>query len=332
MPTGTDRATVNQLTQIGMEVTPGTSVAATKLLESTTIEPGIKANFKEFKAQGRKRPFLVVPGKEWTESKLTGAMCYAEIIYWLSSAKGAISSTLHTAGTISHDWNWTDSLQGNVNIQTFTIESGDSVRAGKSAYNFVNDWGWKVTRDACDFSGGLTSQAYQDNITLTPAGGVAPIGAAPILPEHWSFYLDTTSGGIGGTQLVDVMSAEFQEGSIYGTFWPLNRTLTSFSKHIDLGPKTTFKLAMEADSVGMSPLAFMRLGSSCYIRAQAQGPFIEGAIPYVFQQDMAVKVSGIQPFADEAGVYKVEWTFTPVEDTVWTKSYSILVTNGLTTL
>lgn len=36
-----DRYSVNQNVQIGLEVTPGTSVTATKLLESVNLESGI---------------------------------------------------------------------------------------------------------------------------------------------------------------------------------------------------------------------------------------------------------------------------------------------------
>lgn len=332
MATGTERATVNQIVQIGMESTPGTTVAATKLIQSTDVSPGIKLNSKSFRAGGRKYPYLTVPGREWVEAKLDGPASYNELSYWLSSVASLVSTATHSGGTLSKDWVITPALTGNSTIQTFTVEKGDSIRAMKFGYGLLTGISLDYSRDAVDFSGNMIGQRLSDNITLTASGSVTAIAKQPILGSDVNWYIDTTAGGIKGTQASNVVKATFDYSDVFGTYWPMVRTNTSFAKHIDLAPKATLKLEMEADSVGMSPLSGSRIGSTFYIVADAQGQIIEGSIPYQLELRMACQVASIEAFGDEDGVYKIGWNFNIIEDTTLAYAWKATVVNQLATL
>lgn len=326
----TTRADVNQIAQLGMEATPGAGATATKILMATSVDPGIKYTGKHFRAQGRKHTLLVVPAEEYVDGKFQGEASYSEIIYWLAGIVGKTTPVVHTGGTSSQDWTFTSVLTGNAAPQTFTIEKGDATRAFKFDYGLVTGLTMKMSHKSVDMSGTLVGQSIQDGITMST--GTTEIAEQPILPIHFNHYLDTSAGNIGTTQLLSVMEADFSHTAVYGTYWPMNRANNSFTKHVDLAPKTELKVTMEADSVGMSPLTNARAGSTLYYRAQAQGPIIEGAIPYALTLDMAVKVASITNFSDKEGIYAIEYTFEIVEDSALGKAFSAVVTNTATTL
>jgi len=52
----------------------------------------------------------------------------------------------------------------------------------------------------------------------------------------------------------------------------------------------------------------------------------------LFRHDMAVKVSNVSDFADNGGVYAIEWELTLVEDGGWGKAQTGTVTNLITAL
>lgn len=328
--TGTERASVNQVAQIGLESTPGTGVAATKLIEQTDFSVTPKYQSKSFRAQGRKHTLVVVPAKEWTEAKLSGPLSYTESIYWFSGCIAAVTPSTHPSGSTSKDWVFTPPLTGNATIQPYTVEKGDAIRAMKFTYGLMTGFGIKATRDSVEFSGDMMGQAITDGITLT--GSLTGVGVQPVLPLHINWYMDSTAGGIGGTQLNDVLEGDFQSTGYFGPYWPMKRTSTSFTKHIDMAPKTTFKMKMEADAVGMSPLVNARVGSTLYFQMDAQGAIIESAIPYEMKLNFAAKIASIGAFSDDAGVYAIEWNFEVVEDTGLTYPFQITVTNAISAL
>src|SRR5258708_27106289 len=87
------RATVNQRVQIGAEVTttPGTTVAANKLLQCFDWQFGINADVKFYRPTGRKYDTVQEENTEWVDGTMTGPMDFNGILYPLLSACGAIT-------------------------------------------------------------------------------------------------------------------------------------------------------------------------------------------------------------------------------------------------
>lgn len=326
-----DRYSVNQNVQIGLEVTPGTGVVATKLLESVNLESGIKFESKQYRAIGRKYDAAVVPGREYTEAKLSGDITYTETIYPLAAMFGAVTPS--SVGTLCKGWVWTPALSGSYTPQTLTVEQGDSVRAHKFAYGHCSALGFKFARDAVTLSGSLIGQQISDGIALST--GCTSVGIIPVLGQHVNVYMDSTSATLGNTALTSVMEADFDISGVYGQFWPLVRANNSFGQKVDKAPKVESKLLLEADTVGMGLLSNARGGTTNYFRIEAQGAVIDTTptvTNYLFQIDFAAKVSAVAPFADKDGIYAVEYTLDIVEDQTWTKAYQITVQNTLSAL
>ena|SRR5579883_1076991 len=127
-----DIATVNNIVQIGVEATPGTSVAATKLLQALSIEPAIKADIKTFRPMGGKFATIAALGKEWIEAKLSGAANYTELVYPLASAFSYAAPTqISPPSGQAYRWTFTPSQSATDTIKTYTVELGSSVRAHK---------------------------------------------------------------------------------------------------------------------------------------------------------------------------------------------------------
>lgn len=326
-----DRTTVNQVTQIGVETTHGTTVAATKILEAIQIEPGIKSTNKSHRSQGRKHTAVVTQGKELVEFKASGEADYAEMVYPFSSALGAATITTPVGGTNSRQWLFAPPLTGNTSVVTYTVEKGDSVRAFKFGYGLFTGVDLKFSRDSVDFSGDGIGQLLSDGITMTP--GLSPVGLLPILGDQVNYYVDTTQAGLGGTQFLDCLEAEFSWSGAYGQYWPMVRANPSFTRHTDLAPSANFKMTVQANAAGMAYVSDLRNGDKKYIRVEAIGPVaLEATIYPTLTIDMCASVSNVGAFADKDGIYAYEITWEIVEDATWNHACEITLINSLTAL
>src|SRR6266567_8438388 len=192
-----NRATINVKTQVGVESTAGTAVAANKVLQAFDFKTGIKPAITMIGASGRKYDSSQEENKEWMAGTLSGSMDFNHLPYLLSSAWGIITPAAHGASTTAKDWVGTPPVTGSVTPQTYTFEQGESVRAHKFTYGLVNKFGYNFTRDDTACSGDLIGQPLSDGITMT--GSPTLVALAPIASKYWNIYLDATSAGLGTT-------------------------------------------------------------------------------------------------------------------------------------
>jgi hypothetical protein len=327
-----ERASVNQRIQIGVESASGTGVTATKIVECFDFKPAIKADAKTYRGTGRRWASVAEENREWMEIPVSGNLDYQGIVYMISGPFGAATITTHPTGTLSKDWVWTPALTGAITPKTYTIEQGDAVRAHKWVYGLFTSWGYKGSRADFTCDGTMIGQLLQDNITMTSSP--TTVALAPVVGKHVNLYVDATSGGIGGTQFTKAFTIEYKYDGGFGPFWALNRTNTSWTGHVDIAPKNTFKMTVEADSQGMGPIANLQAGSTIYVRVDAVGPIIEATIPYAMQHDMACKVLNVDPFGDQDGIFTIGYECEIIEDAAWStgQSQKLTVTNQVAAL
>jgi hypothetical protein len=332
------RSTINQNTQIVAEATPGTILPATRLLRWGNWKFGIEAETKMYRGTGRKYAVSSALNKEWSKGSVDGPLDFNAAIYPLNGAMGtgtiAASGTSATAKTHT----FIPPISGNTSNKTFSIENGETAtRAQKFAYGLFTKFGYKGTRSEFTCNAELIGQLTSDNITMTTAG-LTTIALAPSSGNQWNVWMDATSAGLGTTQLVNVVDIEFDMSDIYGPAWFINRSMPSWTAHIDKPPKTTFKITQEADANGMLPLADMRAGTTKYIRAEAQGNQIAadgpGAVYNSFVHDMAVKFTKPTEYKDADGIYAIGWECEIIEDSAWGsgQAQKLVITNLLTAL
>ncbi|MEO6892515.1 MAG: hypothetical protein ABI324_26325 [Ktedonobacteraceae bacterium] len=333
-----ERTSANQRVQIGPESTTalGTSVAAGKLLECFDFTFGIQADVNFYTPTGRKYANVQEENTEWTDIAITGNLDYNGVIYLLAGIMGSSSVAAHLASATAKDWVYTPPLSTpSVVPQTYTIQQGDAIRAHQAAYGLVTEFAYKGTRKDFSCSAKMIAQPITDGITLTASP--TAVALSPVVAKQVNVYLDTTSAGLGATQLTRALSVDYTMTNTYGPLWVLNRTTTGWAAHVDLVPKATVKLKVEADANGMAMLGYLQTGTTYWLRVDALGTTAiagdgPGNIFAEFKHDMAVKFGKPSTFSDDQGVYAIEWELTVVEDPTWAKAQTITVTNLLAAL
>lgn len=326
--------TINQKVQIGAESNTalGTVVPAGKVLQCFDFTWGIAGDISQYTPTGRKYIAEQEENTEWVDITVGGDMDYNGVIYPLGSAMGAISPVNHGASTTAKDWIFTPPVTGSIVPQTYTLQQGDAVRAHQVSYGVFTDFGYKGTRKDLTISGKMIAQPITDGATLTATP--TEIALAPVVSKQINVYLDPTSGALGTTQLLKVLSVDYSISNLYGPLWVFNRANIGYTAHVDLMPKCSIKLKVEADAAGMALLGYLQSGTTYFLRVQALGAVIDtpNSVNNTFQHDMAIKIGKPSTFSDDQGVFAIEWECAIVEDSGWGKSQLFTVTNLITAL
>lgn len=325
-----DRASVFEGIQIGVESTPGTSVPANKRLLATMISPSITTEPNEFAPTGYKYETVVVNGKEWTEGGIEGVGSYIDPIYLFSSAFGTAVITTPATGVTARDWNWTPLTTGPDVAKTYTIEQGSTVRAEKFSGAIVNSLSMSYARSGISVGGSMMGQLTTDGITLTAAP--TDIALVPIIPNQVDIFLDDTFATIGTTKLTRCIEAGWELTDKNGPIWPLNSTNTSYAASIETKPQGSANLTLGADSSGMALLPKMRAGQTMFLRIKATGSIIETTIPYLHQVDIAVKILNPGEKGDSDGLRTIPWQFRAVHDSTMAGAFRLKHTAPLAAL
>lgn len=324
-----ERSTIFQTVQLGVEVTPGTAVAANKKLQGLSIEPSPQTEVDTFRPMGTKFPTLTQLGKDWTQAALSGRPLYSELVYVLASVlKTATPSSLGGA-PVAYSWTFTPTGSASDTPQTYTVEHGDG-RADKFAYGLIREFGITINRGEVSLAGQMIGQVLSDGITLT--GSPTALTVDPVYPTHWTIYSDTTSGGLGTTKLGRVIEAEWKIENRWGPLWVVDASLPSWVAHVETEPNLSLRLKVEADANGMAWLARARDSATRFVRLEAIGSVISGANNRRVRIDQACKVSNVGSFADEDGVYAIEFTLAGVHDATWGKNVEVNVINEVSAL
>lgn len=324
-----ERASVTQAVQIGVETTPGTSVAANKLLAYIGIEPGQELDMQRFRPMGQKFASALVPGREWVSFGVSGVGSYSELIYPFCSIFQSVTPVV--VGATGQTWTFAPAARAEDTIKTYTIEQGGAVRAHKFSYALFNELTLGFSRDGIAVGGSGFGQRITDGVTMTASP--TAVEDKPILPTQVDVFIDPTSVALGTTKMTRVLQANFSFGSRFAPVWNLDSTALSYAAHVETEPSFTLELVMAADAQGMANLPIQRGGTTQFIRVVATSPDLAGTgAPYKLMIDMAAKVSASGGFGDTDGLYTKNWTFEAVYDATWAKAVQIALTNKQATL
>lgn len=328
-----ERSSITQSVQIGVEVTPGTPVAATKRLGSLGIAIGPATSFNTLRPIGQKYASLNILGQEWTEADLEGSPVYTELPYAFSSVVDTPTiAQIMDGATPSGAYRWTfeSSTFGDDAPKTFTVEQGSAFRAHRVSNCILTEFGMEWSREEISLSGSWLAKALEDGVTLT----AAPTGFAqiPVKPADLSVYLDPEFADLGTTKLLRALKGEFSIADRFNPLWVVDAAQSSFVATVEGEPTVEFKMTQMADAAGMANLLSMRNGETVFLRLQGRGPKIYTGIAtpvgdqyHMVTIDVAGQVKDVSSFDDEDGVYAVEWTFGAVHDSAWGKAFSIEV-------
>lgn len=343
------RSTASQVSQIGLEATPGTAVAATRRLGSLTITPSITAEAEPFRPEGMKFPTLVVLNKEWAEVEGEGIPTYEEVIVPLSGAvdTATVSQVMDGATpTGAYEWVFVPETATPDAPKTFTLERGQHLeQVEKFTHMLFTSFGLEISRGEVTMSAGGFAKRATTGTTAT-TGLNTPTALTPIAPGHWSVYMADTQAALSSgaasdpaKRLARIISANPTIEDRFNPAWFVNQSEDSFTTFTESpdGVGGEFGMTVEADAVGMGLLANFRNGDTKFIRLEALGPVLYNAgvqtnLRAMFRWDMAVKVLNADGWGDEDGIYAIPWTFQPTHDATWNKAMQITVRNKVASL
>lgn len=327
----TERASIFQTVQIGVETTPGEAIAANKLLQSVEIQPAIDVETKTYRAMGNKFPALVIPGKEGVKASIKGGATYTELVYLLSSLL-SYAAPAQQGGTTAYLWTFAPSTTAADTVKTYTVEQGSSVRAHKFSYGQMTALEIAFSRAGIELNGEMIGRMISDNISMTASPSA--IAQVPVLPTQVDIYLADTYAGLSSASALErAISASWKMGNRFGPVYPLTSAGSpGWAGVVELEPSLECKLKLEADAIGMGLLTTLRTGASKFMRIKAVGSLIASTYYYTLQVDAALKVKNVSEFTDEDGIFAIEWTFAGVHDATWGKSTQISIINELSSL
>jgi hypothetical protein len=333
----TERSTITQTVQIGVETTPGTAVPANKRLQSIGIAIGAKVDSKEFTPIGQKYPTLAVVGKEWSEAELTGQPCYTELPYIFSSLMSTATSVTQTLDSATptggYVWTFDSNSFGEDTPKTYTIEQGSAARAHKITNALIPEFSLDWSREEVKIGGSVLGTALQDGITMTSSPTL--LAQIPVRPTQFSVYLDDTAAGLGGTKLTRALKGNVKISDRYSPLWVVDAAQASFVNTVETAPKFEFTLMQMADAAAMANLTTMRNGAPKFLRLEAVGPTIYTGgitVKHTLRMDLCGQIKDIDPFEDADGVYAINWTFLTTTDSTWGKAWQTKVTTTTTAL
>lgn len=337
-----ERSSISQSSQIGVESTPGTPVAAGKRLGSMGFTFGPKVDIKKLLPAGQKYASLQILGKEWTEASINGLAVYPELPYAYASCVNTPTVAQIMDGatpTTAYRYTFTSNTFGDDAPKTFTIEQGSGVRAHRMANAIFTEYTWEWSREEISLGGTVLGKAIEDGVTLTASPTGLP--QIPVRPSELSVYLDDASADIGTTKLTRVLSGEFNISDRFSPLWVVDAAQPSFAAIIEVEPTVEFKMTQEANAEGMASLETMRNGENRYLRLQGVGPVIypgggdpEDVIRHQVTIDVCGQISDLSDLSDSDGVFGVTWTFSANHDPSWGagKAFTIEVITTTATL
>lgn len=311
-----DNATLNQRVQIGVESTWGTAVAATKRLQSVTVDVDPQVESDAFTPNGNLFPTSNSLTQEWVEGSVSGILTYTEVVYLLSAALGPATITTPGGGTNSRQWKW--SVLGNAELapKSLTVEKGSATYGTRFAGGLMTglNFGWSRT-DRIEVGGSLMGKAITAGHTMTTISSNATVEIVRVLPQQVSVYNSATWAGLSSASAYTrAFEAGFSLDSLFAPVWPLNAAVTGHDGYVGTAPDAESSLLMMVDATSMGMLSTLRTGGTTYLRIESIGAVIEGAIPYTFRLDMAVQVKDMDAFTDHDGIYAIPMTFQPIDD------------------
>lgn len=327
-----ERTSITQVTQVGVETTPGTAVAANRSLPSVMLEMGLEGGLTEQRGNGFKFPVNYIPGKEHSTGKISGQPTYDEMLYLLSTCVN-YAAGVQQGATTAYLWTLTPSSTAeDTAAKTLTVEMGSALRAHKFARAQATEYTLSGSRDSVEHTGTLMGQQMTDGITLTASPTAVP--QIPIVPKHVDVYMDSTSAALGTTKLLRLMNWEFGLRNRFAPLWVVDSAQTSYAASIETAIDASVKLKMMADAQGMALLADARSVAKKFIRIVATSDILAGvAFPHKLQIDMCAEVKSYPgSIGDAEGVYAIEWELGLVHDAAWGKAFTVALTNTRATL
>ncbi len=320
--------------RIGLEATPGTSVACPIKIPAMEIVVETSGGEGEaFRPAGSKHATFVVPGgDEMSNLTLGGKLCYNTLPYLLAGMGYVAPSTL-TSG--AYKWTHIPSSYAADTYKTFTIQEGPSGSGAQMAFGLFTGWTLNFRRNAIEFSGsGLAGKVADNQVLTTVTKTVTP---KPVIGSQVYVYMATTRTGLASAvPLTDLSGVELHYTDKYAPWWALNGSVSTFADIVDTVPDVGGRIMTLYNATGYGYRTSMRAGDTKWMRVVAVGGTLTGTYTYGMQFDFPIQFTNPGDREDDEGAYALGFNFVCIhDDTVDGTnpgSISVTVTNSISTL
>lgn len=276
---------VHQIAQVGKESTFGSAASANRKLyaQKFDIDPNIPV--EPIMGAGSAAPTGVVVAKEHTKIAVKGFASFDDLLYfWDCSLKAAAISTPGGA-TNTRKWLYTPSTTSVDTINSLTLESGDgTINASRVAgvqWDSIK-LDFKPSKTIELTASGL-GKACSEAITFTSSP--TDVSLLPMSPKSIDFYIDTTAGGIGTTQ-VKPAECTFELKDRFTDYFALDSAESSITTRVVKGLTPSMTMVLPHDTTSNTYFTGLRAGTIYYARIKVLGNLIEGSLYYQMIIDM----------------------------------------------
>lgn len=328
-------ASVNTLTQIGFEATPGTAVAATDKLSASRVRFNIEPQIEPFRASGFKSITGVTPNYEDSSFSVDGMPTFEEFCLWAATIID--TPTITTPGGATNARNWQFIMDENAADadESMTIERVN-VRSFEAAYAMLNQIGFSVSRapngsSSIGFTGSGFAKAIVDGITATPS--LSQIPYIPMVPKTFDLFIDDSAAGLGTTGFTEAFSVEYGLGPKKNRFSSLDSSESSFSGHYEQETDGTITVRFPRNATSSALITDMRNAETLFVQLKATeaADLIESGATYDFQLDVAGKIINAD-LGEDNGLETIGFTLAQFADPTWGQAMELNIVNDRVSL
>jgi len=322
------RPDVTITSQFGVETTPGTPVAANRLLPTISFTPKIKRDTKQFRAQGNKYNTTSHKAKQYAEGGYDGILDYNSIIYILNGLTVPVTSPAAIVGSTSgKKWSYAPVSRALDNPKTYTFEVGGPTELGTNlveqyAYGQLTSLTLDLNQDDLKLSGNMICQTAVANFTQTASPTIVP--ERPCQRDQIDVFCDNvyaTFNGATPTKVTDAMEEKIEIGVKFKPKFVHNTTFKSFKDAVEVAPSFVYSFLQEHNAQSRTALADVIANDTPqWLRIQAKGLDIsdahDGSITELIQFDVYGKYTEPEEVRDALtmGVYGYRYHFVALDD------------------
>lgn len=321
-----ERASVFEGVQIGVETSPGTGGTASLIMEAFGLTPKKAGKVDLFRPEGLKYPTIASVGKQHTEWKIDGIWDYLNILYLLRGLLHMEADPVQQGVTTAYLWTFVSNSSDVDADVTFLVERGSSVKA--ASYPYFVPTGLGLSFGAADstvkLSGDGISHKPTRGITLeSPTTGVPAAG--PVLPGQWVAKYATTKAGLSGASaMTRLLQLEWGLKNKVGPVFAINAD-ASYTAHVETEPSLDGSLTVEADTEGETLEGYAEAATPLWVNLKATGGLIATPHYYYIDITMPMVFSNIGDASDSDGVWALKFGMAGRHDAADGKALEIKV-------